>query len=136
MTCTNKGNAWLNVSHQNNETRVFAKVKQLLPLVRHPPCYSYIQSIRGHHYTQQTQICLFIFCSSSIYAFWLPLWYFQTYSICQGLFDLPIIISYIGFRHVIRAHITCLFLYFLSRRRCKYTTQTGYMSLFTCLKPI
>ena len=39
-----------------------------------------------------------------------------------------IIISYIGFRHVIRAHITCLFLYFLSRRRCKYTTQTGYMS--------
>jgi hypothetical protein len=43
---------------------VLAKDKQFLLLIRHPPCYSYIQSIRGHHYTQQTQICLFIFCSS------------------------------------------------------------------------
>ena len=30
--------------------------KLLLPLIGHPPCYSYIQSIRGHHYMQIRQI--------------------------------------------------------------------------------
>jgi hypothetical protein len=35
------------------------------------------------------------------------------------------IISYVGFRQVIQTHIICVFLYFLSRRRGKYTTQTG-----------
>ena len=75
-------------------------------------------------------VYLFLFTSSGVHY----VVSFSSSSILIAPSAFSNIISYIGFRQVIRAHITCLCFIFPEPKARKYTTQTGYMSPYYLFK--